>query len=157
MSKTTSNINPKYEFIASLFILLLGLITIAASQQYQIGTLSQMGPGYFPTLLGFGLVLVGLFMLLDFNKNKGNLVKTNQTKNSYRGLVFTIAGIIFFIFAVDVLGFLIAAFVLILLAALGDRKNSLKSSFLLATVLTAATTAIFYFGLNIQFPLSPWA
>ncbi len=53
-------------------------------------------------------------------------------------------------------GLVPATFAMILVAALGDRKNSVRSAFFLALGVTAAAVAIFHYGLQLQFPLFTW-
>src|SRR5690606_14528002 len=61
---------------SALFILVIGLGAVLGSKSYTLGTLARMGPGYFPTLLGMLLILMGLLMLVG---PRGDEVKTQGT------------------------------------------------------------------------------
>ena len=42
-----------------------GALTAWESSRYAFGTLGRMGPGYYPALLGGGMVVVGLLIVLN--------------------------------------------------------------------------------------------
>jgi hypothetical protein len=57
--------NPK-DFWAGLMFIATGLFfSLWAMEFYQMGTAVRMGPAYFPTVLGFLLVALGLIVLLQ--------------------------------------------------------------------------------------------
>ena len=49
---------------AGLLFIALGSFTIAHSRDYAMGTLTAMGPGYFPAILGGMMILFGVTMSL---------------------------------------------------------------------------------------------
>lgn len=139
--------------------ILVGLGVLLESTQYDIGTLSRMGPGYYPMLLGYILVFLGLVIALmpssDSQRNvPGARFSMRSVLQQYgRSWSLIIGGMIAFIALGHYLGFAIAAFSMILISALADRKNSFKSCALLAICTTAAAVLVFHYGLHIQFPL----
>lgn len=48
------------DFYARLMFVGFGVFSIYESRQYDMGAIERMGPGYFPTILGFLLVCLGL-------------------------------------------------------------------------------------------------
>ena len=54
-----------HDLWAGLMFIAFGAIFMILSQQYQIGTAAKMGPGYFPTILGGLLALLGLAISLS--------------------------------------------------------------------------------------------
>ena len=56
--------NPK-DFWAGLLYVVLGLAAVYIAQDYEMGTATRMGPGYFPTLLGGFLALIGVVSLVS--------------------------------------------------------------------------------------------
>jgi hypothetical protein len=44
----------------------------------------------------------------------------------------------------------------VFIAALGDRQNSVKAAFYLALSITAVSVVVFWWALQVQFPLFNW-
>lgn len=135
--------------------IILGMGAVYNSKDYTLGTLSNMGPGYYPTLLGY--LLIGLGLLVAFVPEAGG-------KNDHKPLreIITVhlrawaavaGGLILFIVLGQYTGLVIATFTLIFVAALGDRKNSLKVCFWLAVGVVVFAVAVFHYGMQMQFPL----
>lgn len=55
--------NPK-DAIAGLVFLAIGAGAFTLAHDYEIGTATSMGPGYFPAVLGIALMLIGAASLL---------------------------------------------------------------------------------------------
>jgi|SRR5690606_14386441 len=139
---------------SALFILVIGLGAVLGSKSYTLGTLARMGPGYFPTLLGMLLILMGLLMLVG---PRGDEVKTQGTwRGRLRPWGCTILGMLAFVLIGQYGGFAPAIFALILIAAFGDRANSTKTNVMLASAVTIVAVAVFHYGLQLQFPLFVW-
>lgn len=47
-----------------IFFLILGIIFLSISLSYDLGSLSNMGPGFFPTILSGILIIFGIYQLL---------------------------------------------------------------------------------------------
>lgn len=52
----------KRDYYAGALMVLLGLIAANDGTHYPIGTLRQMGPGYFPIALGMLLIVLGMLI-----------------------------------------------------------------------------------------------
>ncbi|MCZ7561222.1 MAG: tripartite tricarboxylate transporter TctB family protein [Burkholderiaceae bacterium] len=48
------------DFWSGVMFLVLGVLFVIFSQAYQLGTPARMGPGFFPTMLGALMALLGL-------------------------------------------------------------------------------------------------
>jgi hypothetical protein len=48
------------DFWAGILFMAFGAVALVMGQGYSLGTVSRMGPGYFPRMLGILLVVVGL-------------------------------------------------------------------------------------------------
>lgn len=53
----------KRDFYSGVLMLVIGIVTTYGSLGYRIGTLSRMGPGFFPLTLGIILILVALLIM----------------------------------------------------------------------------------------------
>jgi len=153
----------KHKYYAVGLMLIIGVATVIASLNYNLGTLARMGPGYFPLLLG--IVLVALGGLLAVTSDTDEEIRANAAREPFkpfarrrlRTWTAIAGGIAAFVVLGRYGGLVPATFVLILASALGDPKNSLKASFWLATGVTAFAVLVFHYGLQMQFALFSWA
>lgn len=151
----------KTDLWSALFMFVIGLATAIGSLNYEIGTLANMGPGYFPLIAGIALLLVsGLIFikgLATYYKSKEFSSKTKANcinlRPRWRVWFFIIAAMLAFVLLSRYVGLEVATFVTVVLAALADPANSWKNILLLASALTAFVVLVFYYFLQIQIPL----
>jgi hypothetical protein len=140
-------------------MLLLGLGAIWQGFDYQIGTLSRMGPGYFPVAIGAILALMGILIMAGAISQSANGaehdVKTSHPPE-WRGWSCIIAANIAFVVLGRYGGLLPATFAVVFISALGDRQNSLKNACLLAIAMVVVCLIVFAWALQLQFPLFRW-
>lgn len=152
-----------------ILIAALGLATTSGAASYNIGTLSRMGPGYFPLALGVLLTLVGVGIFLTARAAEPNIAiaepnagaaastgPANRKPRDWRGPLLILLGIFAFIVLGKYGGLLPATFALVFISALGDRGNTLKSAFFLSAAILVVCYVVFYWGLRLQFPLFTW-
>lgn len=145
--------------LSGLLILVVGGLVFLESMQYSIGTLNNMGPGFFPASLGAILAVLGSLIIINALIT---IIPENQVASSgfsmlnkgmIRGWGGLILGVFSFIFVGEYFGFVPATFAIVFISALGDKENSLKACFLLALATSIIGPAIFVYGLNMYFPL----
>lgn len=104
--------SPK-DFFAGTIFLTAGLIIFIWSHQYEMGTATRMGPGYYPSLLGIVLGVFGLAAII-----KGILAKTPEPLPQHKilPLIFLLAAVISFALLIERAGLVITSFVCISLA-----------------------------------------
>ena len=145
-------IRSKKDFYAGLVYFLFGGPAVAIARGYPMGTAACMGPGYFPTVLGGILVLLGLVISArSVLEGKGDSVKGWAV----RPLFFILSGVLAFAFLVDRVGLVLAILVLILLSCLGGEEFRLREAALLFLVLAALSVSIFFYGLQLPFKVWP--
>jgi len=87
----------KRDFYAGGLMVLVGLGTVLEARSYNLGTLTHMGPGFFPIMLGAALIIVGVMIAgsaTASGENDGTLVLPQP---EWRGWLCIIAGPILFI------------------------------------------------------------
>lgn len=144
----------KKDFYASLLMILLGAGVALNSTTYSLGTLTHMGPGMFPFMLGIVLTFVGLLIfgtavLTPLDPEERILPKNRE----WRGWACILAGPMMFMLFGELFGMVPAIFTCVFVAALGDRTATLKSSFLLAAGMAVGGTILFSYILKIPFPI----
>ena len=143
------------DFYAGGLIILLGLVPAWTGPSYGLGTLTRMGPGFMPTALGVILMLLGIAIAGTASTDaEGESVLPAHPQ--WRGWACVLAGPILFIVCGDFGGLIPASFACIFVSALGDRTATLKSSFVLAVVVTAFGVVLFSYILQVPMPLLTW-
>ncbi len=137
---------------------LMFIIGVGAALQgatYKVGTLSRMGPGYFPIVLGTILALIGaaIFVMAGVGEAQAAKEKLPPEWRAWFCIGFSIVAFM----AVGLYGGLIPATVaIVLISALADRKNTLKDAILLSAAMTVIAVVVFWWALQVPFPLFRW-
>ena len=143
------------EAMAGGLMLLLGAGAALQSAQYEIGTLSDMGPGFFPLCLGVALAGIGAIILLAALRNTLEHAPM-RVRPQWRGWCCILAGLAAFAVLGEFAGILPATFATVFIAALGDRDNTLRTALATAAVMTLICLVVFWWMLGVQLPLVAW-
>jgi hypothetical protein len=140
------------DFWAGLMFMAFGLFfLIVAQMQYQMGTAVRMGPGYFPTVLGGLLAVLGLIVLVQSLTTSGTPVPTFH----FRPLLFILASSLAFAYLLKPLGLVLATAALIFISAYGGHEFKWKEVAILTVVLAIFSVVVFVKGLTLPFPICP--
>ncbi|WP_426442572.1 tripartite tricarboxylate transporter TctB family protein [Bradyrhizobium genosp. P] len=128
---------------------------VAEGQTYGLGTLTRMGTGFFPVILGVALAALGLAIAIGafVSVPLPDIAQTAAPSPSWRGIGAIVLGVVTFIVFGKLFGLAPAAFATVFVSALGDRKSSVAGAALLALVLTVFAIAIFSYLLQVQMPV----
>jgi len=154
------------DYYGGTLMMAIGLSTAYVGSGYGVGTFSRMGPGFFPTVLGALLALVGLGIavngratsnaeLVSDGVEPGRLPDVSPRVQA-RGWVCIVASVIAFVVLGKYGGLLPASFGVGFIAALGDPDNRLRDAVLLSLALCVVATVVFWWALRMQFPLLTW-
>jgi hypothetical protein len=122
-----------------------------AQAEYDMGSLRRMGPGFFPTVLGWLVAGFGALLLLPALFRRGELPAP-----AIRPLATIIAGGLAFAWMIEPLGLVPATVALVCIAAFAEPRVRLLRTAILAGVLAAAAVAVFSEGLGIPVPAFRW-
>ena len=144
----------KRDFYAGGLMTLLGAAVTLDSMTYALGTLTHMGPGMFPLMLGvtltfIGVLILGTAMVTPLTDNENILPKDRE----WFAWGCILAGPIAFIILGEFFGLVPATFACVLIPALGDRTATWKGSLILAAGVTVVGTLLFTYVLKIPFPM----
>jgi hypothetical protein len=144
--------NQKDLWSAVMFVI-FGVLFIVWSTEYQFGNTQRMGPGYFPTILGILLVLLGILVALP--ALKADAEETHVDKIGWRGLLVILGSVILYAILLPRLGFVIAMASLVIISAMASKEFTWKAALLSVIVLGAFSYVVFVKGLELQFPVWP--
>jgi putative tricarboxylic transport membrane protein len=139
---------------AGLLIAGIGVGAAFIGRGYGIGTLTHMGPGFFPVALGVLLTGIGLIMAagrLFFARQDEDEVEF--ARPDWRGWICIVLGVVSFIALAESTGLIAATFACVFISALGDRTNTLREASLLAAGITVFAVAVFSYALQLPLPL----
>lgn len=139
------------DFWAGILFIVTGILFMILSRQYSLGTAAKMGPGYFPTILGGLMAVLGLMVLLP--AFKGPQVKV--TRIELRMILLVLVAVAVYAMALPTLGFIVALFLLILISSFASHEFNLKTTLISSVVLLGFSWLVFVKGLELQFPFLP--
>jgi hypothetical protein len=127
----------------------IGLFATLYSQQFRLGDLKQMGPGFFPTTIGILLIVFGLLVAIPAFFRQGTPIKF-ETKS----FVVILVSIVLFGFLLHPLGLPLAAALSSFISTFAGKKP-LKTKILISISIAAITYCIFILGLAMSIPSWP--
>jgi hypothetical protein len=142
-------ISSQEDFWAGVMFIAFGVTAIVIARDYPFGSAMRMGPGYFPTLIGGGLILLGTLVSAMGFRRQGEGIG----KFPWRAIVMMSVAFAVFAWGIDNLGFIPALAVLIVLSSLSSRHSKWIEVAIEAVVLIAGCWAVFIYGLGLPFPL----
>ena len=143
------------DYYGGALMFLLGVGTVWKGFDYKIGTLSRMGPGYFPVGVGAILAVMGILIALGARSNAPKAGKKAHPPE-WRGWSCIILGNIAFVVLGRYGGLLPATFAIVFISALGDRQNTFRSALVLSLAMVVVCVVVFWWALQLQFPLFRW-
>ncbi|HEY1609912.1 MAG TPA: tripartite tricarboxylate transporter TctB family protein [Paraburkholderia sp.] len=149
------------EYVGGALMFALGAGAAALGTTYGVGTLEDMGPGFFPTAVGAILALAG--MAIAFTgagaASPSHSAPPDDDAGAvmqWRGWGCIALGIVLFVVFAAHLGLLPATFAIVFVSALGDRRNTVANAFVLSLAVCVVGVVVFWWALRIQLPLARW-
>lgn len=146
-------IRNKRDFWSGAMFVAIGVLFILLSRQYQLGTAAKMGPGYFPTVLGGLLAVLGL--ALGWSALSKSAHKTELQAVGWRELILILVAVLVFAALLNPLGVIVSIVTLIIIAAVASFEFRLRDTLLSIIVLLILSYVVFIWGLELQFPVWP--
>ena len=156
------NIKSQKDFFSGLMFTAVGVAFAWGATKYSLGTGARMGPGYFPTMLGVLMAILG--GVITF---KAMVVETEDGDKvgswAWKPLLFIIAANLLFGLMLGGLpsikfpafGLIVGIYVLTFVASLAGDEFNFKEVAVLATILAIMSYLAFIVLLKLQFPVWP--
>jgi hypothetical protein len=151
----SARITNQKDLAGGALMLVLGLATALVATNYRIGSLSRMGPGFFPLALGVILAVSGMAIIVT-SRSADVVPAVRRLAPEWRGWFCICAGIAAFVFVGRYGGLLPATFAIVFISALGDRTTSPLAAAVLALSMSFVCFVVFWWLLQVQFPLFRW-
>jgi hypothetical protein len=131
-------------------IVFFGLYVAYAGTQLSMGSMSRIGPGFFPLGLGVVIAALGTVAALEPPESK------HETAFNFRSLIFLSLALITFAMLVESLGLVPATMSLVILTALGGREH-ISVRTLIGTTIGLSLVGYLLFIKLLRLPLEPFA
>ena len=139
------------DFFSGLLLAAIAVFALIYVQSLEIGTVLQMGPGYFPLGLSLTLLGMGLVLIVRGVVSGGPAVETIHL----RPLFFVLLSFALFGILVERAGLICAILAQVLVAHFGSRETRLVESLIIGVGLAAASSVLFVWLLKIPVSLLP--
>lgn len=147
------------DVVAGALFVVMGLGFGVGALGYELGTAFRMGPGYVPFVLGSVLTLLGASLvgtgLVKKERPEGEADAPGDVP--WRAIVLILAAVLIFGAGIESLGIVPVLLVTTFVAAIADRRTSLRDAVLIAVGLTVLCVLVFVVLLQLRLPLlGPW-
>lgn len=138
------------DILAGSVFICFGLFFAVVSLTYEVGSPLNMGPGYFPLVLGGVLVVLGIVIIAKgFVAGEGDSIGTIP----WRSGALIVAAVIFFGLTVRGLGLVPSLLVTTILTAFAGYRTGIIPAVVISAGLTILCVLIFFVGLQLRVPL----
>lgn len=138
------------DILAGSAFVVFGVAFAAISLTYEVGSTLQMGPGFFPLVLGAILALIGILIIAKgFIAGEGAPIGHIP----WRSVILLTAAIVFFGVTVRGLGLVPALLVTVALAGFSEPRAGVVWPIAISIGLTVLSVLIFVVALQLRLPL----
>ena len=137
------------DLVSGLLVLAVGAWFLVGSLEYDMGTVTRMGPGFVPFWLGLIAVVLGVLIAATAIGRSGVLPEV-----AWRPAGSILLAILLFGLLLPRIGLVVAAFVAAAVSILGNRQASTRMLMVTAAIIAALCWTIFIAALGL--PIDPW-
>jgi len=132
--------------VAGLAAIAIGGFALFEAWDYPMGSVTRMGPGYFPCLLGALLMVLGALVVLL----EGKLVDGPDIASpSWRGMIWVPLAVCAFALLVEPTGLVPAIIAAVVLCSFADDELSMRETAILSISTAAVCSIIFIYVLGL--------
>lgn len=140
--------SPK-DFLAGLMFIVIGLVAVFIAREYAFGAAVKMGPGYFPSVLGGLLAVIGLVCIVESLSSKGEALE----KIAFKPLVLVCLSTVLFGVMLRNVGVVFAIAVLVFMSAYASIKFRWSVALRIFLIMAAFCYLVFVKALGLPMPL----
>lgn len=139
------------DFWSGIMFLCFAAVGLFVARGYSMGSSGEMGPGYFPVVLGITLGALGIMLVARAITTEDEAV----ARLSLRPLLLLVIGVIAFGVTIQPLGLVLTLVLTVAIVALAGRESSPLQIAILAAALAALSVGIFHYALRLPLPIWP--
>jgi hypothetical protein len=139
------------DIIGGGLLVVVGVACGWYATRYNLGSLTRMGPGFFPTVLGYLLAFLGLLVLLPALRRAGDAPVVH-----WRPLITILLSIAVFGMTVRQIGVVPATFLMVGISTAAQPGFRPLRTLVLAIALSTLAVVIFLRALGVLLPMFNW-
>ena len=139
------------DFWSGVMFLCFAAVTLVTASGYSMGRGGRMGPGYFPTMLGWLLGVLGAVLVLRSFFVSGEAIE----RIKLRPLFVLLACVLIFAVTINPLGLVLSLTITTFLSAFAGDDLRIVETLFLSLGLTLLSLVIFVFILGLPLPVWP--
>ncbi|SFV15204.1 tripartite tricarboxylate transporter TctB family protein [Pseudoduganella namucuonensis] len=144
--------SPK-DFWSGIMFLAIGLATVVIARDYPMGDAGRMGPGYFPTVLGWLLAAISAITLIGSLSARG----APMERFAYKDMLLILGSVLLFGLLVRGAGLACAIPALVIVSARASAKFRWGPAIALAIGSAVFCVLLFVKALGLPLPIvGPW-
>jgi uncharacterized integral membrane protein len=147
------HIRNQKDFWAGLMFAAFGIFFSGFGARYTFGSAARMGPGYFPTVLGIILIVLGAVIALTALSAKAEV--HSVAKFAWPTILLVLGSVVLFGALLNSGGLIIALAAVVIVSSYASHEFGWKATLVNTVVLIALCLAVFVYALSLQFPLWP--
>lgn len=140
--------------VGGLFFAAIGLAFVLGSNHLPMGEAARMASGYFPRLLGYCLIFIGLVISI-----RGTFFEKKSHEIIYRFALKKVlligTALLAFAFLLEPAGLWIALSVLVFISSFASEQRSIREALILTVVVDLLVTAVFVGAIGLEINLLP--
>lgn len=140
--------NPKDFWSGAIFIG-FGLMAVLIGRDYSMGTAGRMGPGYFPTILGSLLAIVGAIAIIRSLLKYGEAI----SRINPQGLALVLGATVLFGILIRGVGLPAAIIVMVMVSGFASIKFKARPFLIVAIGMALFCSLVFVKGLGLPMPI----
>jgi Tripartite tricarboxylate transporter TctB family len=141
------------DFLSGLLFVAFGAGAVVLGRRYTFGTTAEMGPGFFPTVLGSLLALMGVVACGRSLRTGAPAAAMDRLRA--RPVVLVLGPVVGFAVALPKLGLVVASMLLVVLSRFAAPGFRWVEVLVFSCLLTLLCAAIFVWGLRMPMLLWP--
>ena len=139
------------DILGGVLLMLVGIFAALHARDYSFGEAARMGPGYFPTVLGWLLAVLGLAIVVPALRRPGEPLGVR-----WKSLGLVVLAVVFFAFALPRFGLVPASGGAVFISSLADDDLRWRGRILLTIAVPIMMVAIFVTALSMNLSLFWW-
>lgn len=140
--------------VGGLFFAAIGLAFVLGSNHLPMGEAARMASGYFPRLLGYCLIFIGLVISIrgTFSEKKSHEI---IYRFALKKVLLIGIALLAFAFLLEPAGLWIALSVLVFISSFASEKRGIREALILTVVIDLLVAAVFVGAIDLEINLLP--
>ena len=140
--------------VGGLFFAAIGLAFVLGSNHLPMGEAARMASGYFPRLLGYCLIFIGLVISIrgTFSEKKSHEI---IYRFALKKVLLIGIALLAFAFLLEPAGLWIALSVLVFISSFASEQRSIREALILTVVVDLLVTTVFVGAIGLEINLLP--